>query len=344
MSKSHHYIANASHSFAISPLLTSHVLEFCNDNPFERATELLNSALPAAQIGSSQSQRLMQYYGDIAETEELLTSPGFDTARSKSARDSASVLYVQADGGHLFTDDGYKEVKVGRIFAAHHVEKTSSDRQGVELRNKLSASDYLVQLGSHKEFTARFNKLVDAHIKQNADLKIVAISDGAEWIGKWLKQTYPSASVILDFYHASEHLAEFATLVFDSKTKRTEWIDARKKALLEGKIDEVIEHISLAAAGKQGHIVSKSEELKNYYGKNRYRMKYNEYLLAGYCIGSGAIESAISTVVQQRCKLVGQRWTKRVTAVLNIRAVFKSGKKEKLRNIINAKMGYKNAA
>ena len=73
-------------------------------------------------------------------------------------------------------------------------------------------------------------------------------------------------------------------------------------------------------------------------------MKYDEYLSAGYCIGSGAIESAISTVVQQRCKLVGQRWTERVTAVLNIRAVFKSGKKEKLRNIINAKMGYKNAA
>ncbi len=73
-------------------------------------------------------------------------------------------------------------------------------------------------------------------------------------------------------------------------------------------------------------------------------MKYDEYVSAGYCIGSGAIESAISTVVQQRCKLVGQRWTKKVIAVLNVRAVFKSGKKEKLKGIINAKMGYKNAA
>ena len=52
-------------------------------------------------------------------------------------------------------------------------------------------------------------------------------------------------------------------------------------------------------------------------------MKYPEYraksMSKGYCIGNGAIESAISTV----CKLVGQRWTKRVAAVLNIRAVFK---------------------
>jgi len=64
----------------------------------------------------------------------------------------------------------------------------------------------------------------------------------------------------------------------------------------------------------------------------------------GFCIGSGAIESAISTVVQQRCKLVGQRWTKRVTAVLNIRAVFKSSKKAELRKLICAQMGLKTAA
>ena len=73
-------------------------------------------------------------------------------------------------------------------------------------------------------------------------------------------------------------------------------------------------------------------------------MKYNEYRDAGYCIGSGAIESAIGTVVQQRCILVGQRWTKRVISVLNIRAIFKSGKREKLRAIINQEMGASEAA
>ncbi|MEQ8703416.1 MAG: hypothetical protein RIC19_05835 [Phaeodactylibacter sp.] len=73
-------------------------------------------------------------------------------------------------------------------------------------------------------------------------------------------------------------------------------------------------------------------------------MKYDEYRKAGYCIGSGAIESAISTVVQQRCKLVGQRWTKRVAAVLNLRAAFKSGKRDGIRQIINKQMGHSWAA
>ncbi|TXB67891.1 hypothetical protein [Phaeodactylibacter luteus] len=69
-------------------------------------------------------------------------------------------------------------------------------------------------------------------------------------------------------------------------------------------------------------------------------MKYDEYRKAGYCIDSGAIESAISTVVQQRCKLVGQRWTQSVTAVLNLRAAFKSGKQDGIRRIINAQMDH----
>ena len=323
------------------------MLEFSNSQPFERGIELLNSVLPAVKMGSSQSQRLMQYYGDMEETEELLTSPGFDTTECQSEEDrppAEPILYVEVDGGHLPTDDGYRETKVGRIFAGHHIEKKSSDYQGVELRNRLSSSDYLAHLGSYKEFTARFDKLVDAHLEQNPNSKMVAISDGAEWIGKWLTGAFPSATVILDFYHAMEHLAEFANLLFGSKTEKIAWIDECKEALLAGNIDKVIDNISLKAADKDDCIVRKSEELKAYYDKNRYRMKYDKYVSAGYCIGSGAIESAISTVVQQRCKLVGQRWTKKVIAVLNVRAVFKSGKKEKLKGIINAKMGYKNAA
>lgn len=309
--------------------------------------ELLNSVLPAVKMGSSQSQRLMQYYGDLEEIEAVLTSPGFNTAECQwggATPPEAPVLYVQVDGGHLLTDDGYRETKVGRIFAGHHIQRTSSDLENVGLRNMLSASDYLAHMGNHKEFSARFDKLVEAHLQQNSNAKMVAISDGAEWIGKWLTETFPSATIILDFYHAAEHLAEFANLVFTTKTEKTAWIAERKEALLTGQIDKVIENVNLKAANKHRSIIEKAQELKAYYDKNRYRMKYDEYLSAGYCIGSGAIESAISTVVQQRCKLVGQRWTDRVAAVLNIRAVFKSGKKEKLRNVINAKMGHKNAA
>lgn len=344
--KSHCYIAKAEHSFAISPLLQSHILEFIANQPFERGMDLLNSVLPGVNASSSQSQRLMQYYGNLEQTEELLVSPGFDTTETLSEKEThcEPILYVEVDGGHLPTDEGYQETKLGRIFVGHHRTQKSSNKHKVELRNELVESDYLAHLGNCKDFTARFNKLVEAHLKQNPRLKMVSINDGADWIGKWLAESFPFATVILDFYHAIEHLAEFAQIALTSTKERTAWIDKCKEELLAGNIDKVINEITLKSDNQQDSIIRKSEQLKNYYNKNRYRMKYNEYLSAGYCIGSGAIESAISTVVQQRCKLVGQRWTERVAAVLNIRAIFKSRKKEKLKDIINAKMGCKKAA
>src|SRR3712207_7999778 len=41
---------------------------------------------------------------------------------------------------------------------------------------------------------------------------------------------------------------------------------------------------------------------------NAHRMEYPEYLARGWCIGSGAVESACKTVVGQRLKLAGMRW------------------------------------
>ncbi|MCC5946153.1 MAG: hypothetical protein JJT94_14580 [Bernardetiaceae bacterium] len=49
--------------------------------------------------------------------------------------------------------------------------------------------------------------------------------------------------------------------------------------------------------------------MKQYFKKNRYRMDYAQYLAKGWCIGSGAIESAHRTLIQERMKLSGQRTT-----------------------------------
>jgi hypothetical protein len=109
----------------------------------------------------------------------------------------------------------------------------------------------------------------------------------------------------------------------------------RKEELVAGKVDKVILAIRTKVSGRRVIIVEKAKNIIAYYTKNKYRMKHDEYRSAGYCIGSGAIESAISIVVQQRCKLVGQRWIKRVAAVLNIRAAFKSGKRAEVRKLIS---------
>ena len=49
-------------------------------------------------------------------------------------------------------------------------------------------------------------------------------------------------------------------------------------------------------------------DLERYLTTNRARMRYQTFRAAGYAIGSGTVESAVSHVVQQRMKRVGMRW------------------------------------
>jgi hypothetical protein len=320
------------------------MLEFANAVPFKPAMSLLQTVLPAARLSSSQAQRLVQHFGALDEMEELLQSPGFSIPVPAEAGSGKSVLYIQADGGHLLTDDGYKETKVGRLFCGQHIKQVSSNNEDVMLRNDLEHSDYLAHLGHYKDFVARLNPLIENHLMKHPHAQPVVVSDGAEWIEKWQSECYPQAEIILDFYHAAEKLCDFASMAFSSSTNKGQWVERRKAELLDGQAEKVILAIRTKALGRRSSIVEKADAVIQYYEKNSYRMKYDEYRKAGYCIGSGAIESAISTVVQQRCKLVGQRWTERVAAVLNLRAAFKSGKRDSIRQIINKQMGHSWAA
>jgi len=329
------------HTFNISPLLQSHILEFSYQLPFAKSMKLLNTVLTRAQMGASQSQRLMAYYGQLAEVEDQLLTRGFESnSLNKKKKD---ILYAQVDGGHLLTDDGYRETKVGRLFKASDIKKISSEEAGIELRNRLEQSDYIAHLGNYQPFTKRFDQLIDNHIKTKS-YNLVLISDGADWIARWQKEKYPSATMILDFYHALEHLGTFAKMIYNSTKNKGDWMAKQKKNLLEGNLDIVIKAIKEKSSNRKAAIKEKADILVNYYEKNRYRMNYKEYLEKGLCIGSGAIESSISTVVQQRCKLVGQRWTGRVQSVFNIRALYMSNKKDNLIKIINQQMGYNIAA
>jgi len=325
---------------AITPLLQSHVLEFSNALPFDSAMNLLKTVLGSSEVNSSQAQRLVQYFGNLDQMEDILQEPGFNL----DSDEEQDVLYVEVDGGHILTDDGYRETKVGRLFGGQHIVQMSSGHEQVNLRNKLECSDFIAHYGHYKDFVERLNPLIQAHLQQNPKTRLVAVSDGAEWIEGWLKRDFPEAQCILDFYHACEKVCEFAGMVFSSLEKKQQWIEERKKELLEGEMEELILAIRTKASGRRKAIREKAESVVQYYQNNRHRMQYDQYRKLGYCIGSGAIESAISTVVQQRCKLVGQRWTKRVQAVLNLRAAFKSNKRAAIRKLINNQMGTKLAA
>jgi hypothetical protein len=63
-----------------------------------------------------------------------------------------------------------------------------------------------------------------------------------------------------------------------------------------------------------------------YYENNRQHMRYDEYLAAGYPIGSGVAEGACRHVVKDRLEQTGMRWTvDGAQAMLHLRAIYLNG-------------------
>jgi len=198
---------------------------------------------------------------------------------------------------YLTREDSWKESKLGRIFCADENVKISKNR-GI-----ISKSTYVSHLGSSKEFFPKFEYHLDG-LKS-----IVIIVDGDKWIWNWADDFYPDATQLLDFYHAKEHLCQFAIIHFNDKKQSHKWIEKQCKTLLEGDVTDVIQAIKVLPFGSKKKEKTK-ENLINYCEKNRKRMNYKAFIKRGLLIGSGAIESAHRNVLQQRMKLSGQHWTK----------------------------------
>lgn len=227
------------------------------------------------------------------------------------------VVYAMADGSMVLTrQDGWREVKVGRIFADCHHGPVS------EGRSAIARSLYVAHLGGHQHFEARWAELLDPFEGRAAQM--VFISDGALWIRDFVSAHYPSAVQILDFYHAKEHLGEFAKLAFADSRVCSEWVERMADLLLESEWRAVIEQIGCCPLGERHQ--KARDGLVNYLESNAYRMDYKRYREKGWLIGSGPVEAAHRTLVQQRLKLSGQRWNiDNAQRVLNLRACELSG-------------------
>ncbi len=75
--------------------------------------------------------------------------------------------------------------------------------------------------------------------------------------------------------------------------------------------------------GLRGRKAEKLRKICQYLETNRHRMKYNEYLAAGYPIASGVIEGACRHVVKDRMERAGMRWTVAgAQAMLDLRTTY----------------------
>lgn len=231
------------------------------------------------------------------------------------------VIYASMDGSMVFTDEGWQEVKVGRVFSSP--DRQQAGKKGdTGTRFSLDKSTYCAHLGSVADFISVFEASLGSY--KDVAQRLVFVTDGGVWIEHYLARTYPEATHILDYYHAVEHLAAFSKTHFTKAKVGSQWLDNQCTYLLNDEVDKVLSN--LAGLARLSATANESRRgLVNYYSRNRHRMQYGTFRCRGLQIGSGPMEAAHRTVVQCRMKRSGQRWSADgAQAMLNLRVAAKS--------------------
>lgn len=304
-----HILLKKSVSFGISALMQEQMCFIGQLQVFDEAADSFDR-MTGVKVSSTQIQRVCHYYGQ--QLEESIQKSIAEGGKDRKAVHKGP-CYVMLDGGMVLTrDDQWKEMKLGRLFDTAQSIEISKDR------GCIGDSLYVAHLGNHREFL----KKMEYHVDTMSE--VIFIADGAPWIWKWIETMYPEATQILDFYHAKEHLCQWAEIAFAKAEDKDRWIDCQSLLLLNDKVEEVIKNIGKRPAFSN-IAKEKKQSLINYFTTHKERMKYRTFRSQGLMIGSGPIEAAHKHVIQQRMKLSGQRWTKKgAQQIANLRVTYRS--------------------
>lgn len=301
--------------FGISPYLQEKLVFLGQLEVYDQAAQLAQKLL-GLSVATSQIYRLTNHYGAAIEAD--LGQP------MATPKPPETVVYAQADGAMLLTEQGYKENKLARLFGASSLRESPVLDRGGHIESSL----YVAHLGGVTDFKAKFKAHADGY--KALGKNFVFISDGAIWLRQLMSADYPDATLIVDFYHVMSHVGSAAMEAFGTSKKAALWLENQRSSLLNSDLNSVLVAIkALPIAEKQ------CDSVCAYLETNRDRMDYAAYRKQGLLIGSGAIESAHRTVVQKRLKRAGQRWgLVGAQQVLNLRVCCMSDRWELVREKI----------
>ncbi|MFM7485716.1 MAG: hypothetical protein ACKO13_02230, partial [Cytophagales bacterium] len=161
----------------------------------------------------------------------------------------------------LTREENWKEVKVGRMF------NSSACIKADEKPGWIKQSQYVAHLGDHRTFIRQIDQLIESY--GPLDERLVFISDGAVWINNWIEDSFPKAVSVLDYYHATHYLYEFAEEYFANTARTHRWVEVQKKLLLKSTVAKVMNNIQ-----KLDPDQLQAKKVLDYYHANQTRMDY----------------------------------------------------------------------
>lgn len=280
---------------------------------FGEAAEAL-AELSQIEISVKSMWRLTQHWGEAlrrveAKEDEQANGTVESLATGKAEPKMEPRLGAAMDGAMIYVrGEEWKELKVGCFFDVE-LEPTldPETKDWIELGHAQHTS-YVGHLGGPEDFGKKMwteSKRRGWH--QAVDTQVVG--DGAPWIWNLVGDYFYDAHQVVDWYHATEHLALAAHLAFgEGNPEAIRWLNQQETPLFQGHADRIAQMITDLAEQK---LNAKEELLKQagYFTHNQHRMQYLEMRSDGWVIGSGMVESG-GKRFKDRFTKAGMRWSR----------------------------------
>jgi hypothetical protein len=294
--------------------------------PFEEATDVLQR-LTLVNISPNSCKTSTEILGQtIAAQENQTVADAWNSKKPILPPLPTTIpdrLYVSMDGMMVHThEEGWKEMRLGAVYTT---TATASKKRPDCLDIRARDASYYADFADPASFgRALWAEAYRRGVSQTKET--VTIGDGAHWIWDLVREHFPQAIEIVDWYHATSYIWKVAHALYGEGSDQAKaWTDTPLDNLWDGKIDVLLaqmqDYRSHPAAGEA------ARSAITYYTNNKERMNYPAYRAKGIQIGSGCVESGCEHVLGARLKQAGMIWNvDGARAVAKVRTRLKSGR------------------
>jgi hypothetical protein len=273
-------------------------------------------------------QRLKDELGKPLPKRRLRTT--YEKANKRAHRGEKKVRKQMAYVGSVYTIAPWERF-ARDILDEVHRKATAENRPDPQNKRLWAEMTQILEGRVDRGMERLFGQLEgDAALRDRRRAKTwVVLLDGDRALWEAKKKHLPEAVGILDLYHVLEYLWKASYCFHPESSQEAEsFVTRYLQMLLEGQVGNVI-GVFRRFLKRQKSRRGKTTGLKraiDYFAANREAMRYDEYLEAGYPIGSGVVEGACRHVVKDRMECTGMRWEiEGAQNILDLRTTYLNG-------------------
>lgn len=211
-----------------------------------------------------------------------------------------------------------REAKLGCVFT-----QVGLDKEGYPQRDPESTT----YVGAIESSTLFGWRMYAEALRRGLDQAktVIALTDGARYNRTIVQTHFPDAVHIVDLFHAYEHLTAIAQILWGQEAKAPKaWRDLLEAGDIARLVRKVGKYLPASVKSKKAML-----KQLGYFQKNAPQMCYAEYREKKFFVGSGVVEAGCRTVIGERLKQSGMRWSVRgANAIIALRCCILSGRFE----------------